>query len=104
MIGQMPRCLRTEEAALFRARCSKPLVPKLQQASQSPGELVIALITGPVPAFLVQKAWFGSWESAYLTIPGDMEAAGLGTTLGAYSQHHCSKQSPDLQWAQLLKC
>lgn len=33
--------------------------------------------------FLVQVAWVRACESAFLTIPGDVEAAGLGTTLGA---------------------
>lgn len=58
------------------------------------------LMAGPMLAFLTQWAWVRALESALLTIPGDVEAADLGTHL----DHHCSKQPPHRPWAQLLDC
>lgn len=58
------------------------------------------LMAGPVLAFLTQWAWVRALESALLTIPGDVEAAGLGTHL----DHHNSKQPPHLPRSQLLDC
>lgn len=82
LIGQMPSFVGPPSAVVSRARCFKVVVPKLQQASWSPGELVTAQMTEPMPEFLVQSGWVWAWESAFLTILGDMDAADLGTTSG----------------------
>lgn len=53
----MPSCVGpSSDAAVSRARCFKAVVPKFEQASQAPGELVAAQMTEPVPEFLVQSA------------------------------------------------